>query len=195
MKTATITFMVFMLSFLITTTFSKCFGADVSQDKVTVDKLNISFLGLYLGAPISEVMDVINQSNSDMILLKKEPEGRTTTYFYCSNLRLKGAKATFLKFWDNKLQVIGVMFDGEDAEKVFDALKLKIDSKYGKMTDEIKFAGKEASLQKGSMGIQLKYKIGMVEANKTNLYAVHIGLVNAETAAEVKKKSDELGDL
>ena len=164
-----------------------------NEAKVTTNTLKTAFLGVYLGSPISEVIDAINK---DLTFVKKESKGMITEYLYTGNHRLKGAKFTKLKFWNNKLQIILVGFEGEDTKKIYDALKLKVDSKYGKMTNKkFVFNGEIASLVKEGMGIMVQYEKHPLKADFTFFGATHLGLFEAEEAYNIQKKSKELGDL
>ena len=65
-------------------------------------------------------------------------------------------------------------FESEQAEKIYDALKMKMEEKYGKMNDIIKFAGKKCKLIKGGMGLALELETNPFETNAVSLGAVHL---------------------
>ena len=170
-------------------------GQNLEDPKFSTDKLEDEFLGLHLGCSLEELQGALKKSANPIKLIKKDVVDGVTTYAYWGNHRLNGATGTSFSFWDGKLSAVAVFFKTEEAEKIYDALKMKMEKKYGKMNDGIKFAGKECTLMKGGMAFILKYETNPFETDTVLLATVHLGLMVAKEAKEVEKKADDLGDF
>jgi hypothetical protein len=114
---------------------------------------------------------------------------------YTGNNALRGAANSGFMFWHDQLISIFVMFQSKDAEKTFDALKKKIEDKYGAMKEKAKFSGKDCEVRKGSLGIVLSYKNDPVEGRQTTIGATHIALMEAMEKQSIEKKAAALGNL
>ena len=158
-------------------------------------KLEDEFLGLHLGCSLEELQRELKKSENPIKLIKKKVKMGMTTYVYSGNHRLNGATETSFFFWDGKLSIITVSFETEEAAKIFDALKIKMEKKYAKMTDDIKFSGKRCSLLKVGMSFCLDLTTKPSETDKVLLGAAHVGIMLAKEAKEVDKKADDLGNL
>ena len=163
--------------------------------KLSTDKLNDEFLGLHLGCSLEELQESLKKSTNPSKLFKKDLMDGMTTYAYRGNHHLNGATGTSFSFWDDKLSLVTVFFKTEEAEKIYEALKMKMEEKYGKMKDGIKFAGKRCFLIKGGMGFGLEYKDNMSEADTVLIIASHLGIMDAKEAKKVEKKAEDLGDF
>ena len=180
---------------LVIFTSSATHGQNLKEPKLFTDKLEDEFLGLHLGCSLEELQGVLKKSANTIKLIKKDVLHGMTTYTYWGNHRLNDATATTFSFWDGKLSVVFVSFESEQAEKIYDALKMKMEEKYGKMNDRIKFAGKKCKLIKGGMGLTLELETNPFETNAVSLGAVHLAILAAKKAKEIEKKADDLGDL
>jgi hypothetical protein len=180
---------------LVIFTSSATHGQNLEEPKLFTDKLEDEFLGLHLGCKLEDLQGVLKKSVNPIKFVKKDVVDGMTTYTYLGNHRLNGATTTTFFFWDGKLITVTVFFKTEEAEKIYDALKMKIEEKYGKMNDGIKFAGKKCTLIKGGMGFSLEYETNPFETDTVFLGAVHLGIMVAKKAKEVEKKADDLGDF
>ena len=185
--------MCFVIFYLMNISYSQEKSDNILEIKAI--RIEEEFLGLHLGSDYQEASDILHKGTSDISFFDVKNEGCFRKYVYTGNHKLKGAMGTVLTFWDNKLQAIVVLFQGEDAEQVYDALKIKVEKKYGKMTDSIAFMGKEATLNKGSMQIYMQYEENFGEGKQTIFGAVHLGLLAKQKSSEIEKKADKLGDI
>jgi len=180
---------------LVIFTSSATHGQNLKEPKLSIDKLEDEFLGLHLGCSLEELQGVLKKSVNPIKFIKKDVMDGMPTYAYVGNHRLNGAMITSFSFWDGKLTTVAVFFKTEEAKKIYDALKMKVEEKYGKMNDGIKFAGKKCTLIKGGMGFSLEYETNPFEAATVILATVHLGIMVAKEAKEVEKKADDLGDF
>ncbi|MBW1677142.1 MAG: hypothetical protein JRJ79_11190 [Deltaproteobacteria bacterium] len=165
------------------------------EPKLSTDKLEDEFLGLHLGCSLEELQGALKKSTNPIKLIKKDVVDGMTTYFYSGNHRLNGATGTSFSFWDGKLSVVTVFFKTEEAAKIYDALKMKMEEKYAKMNNGIKFSGKKCTLIKGGMHFSLELETNPLEADTVLLVAAHLGIMAAKEAKEVEKKAKDLGNL
>lgn len=166
-----------------------------AQDEVGTTKLEGEFLGINLGCGIDELQAILKKSEKPMKQVKKSEVDGMTTYLYSGNHRLNGATGTGFSFWDGKLAAVTLYFSSEDAEELYDALKLKMEEKYGKMSSGIQFMGKKCSLTKDGMVFQLQWDKKPLETDSVYLVAGHVGIMAAKEAKSVEDKADALGDL
>ena len=176
-------------------TSSPTHGQKLEEPKLSTDKLEDEFLGLYLGCSLEELQGALKKSANPITFIKKDVMGGMTTYAYWGNHRLNGATGTSFSFWDGKLSIVAVFFETEEAEKIYHALKMKMEEKYGKMNDGIKFLGKECTLIKGGMGFSLVLETNPFETDTVLLFAAHLGIMAAKEAKEVEKKAEDLGNF
>ena len=78
---------------------------------------------------------------------------------------------------------------------MYDALKMKMEKKYGKINDTISFSGKRCFLMKGGMLLSLELETNPSETDTITIGAVHMGIWAAKGAEEVEKKAKELGNF
>ena len=159
------------------------------------EKLDKDFLGLYLGCSFNEFQAQLKQSTISMTFRNQKFIDGATDYYYYGNHRLNGAKGTTFSFWNGKLFRVDVFFESEEAKKVYDALKVKMEDKYGKMRDEIKFLGEKCYMTSDGMWFKIEYEKKPFETGTVELVCVHMGLADAKAAKELEKKSKDLGDL
>ena len=176
-------------------TSSATHGQSHEDPKIFTGKLEDEFLGLHLGCSLEELQRELKKSENPIKLIKKKVVMGMTNYIYSGNHRLNGATKTFFSFWHGKLTIVGVYFITEEAAKIFDALKIKMEEKYAKMTDEINFSGKQCTLTKGGMYFTLDLEINPFETDKVSLLAAHVGIIATKEAKEADKKADDLGNL
>jgi len=174
---------------------SAIYGQIHEDPTPSTNKLEEEFLGLHLGCSFDELQEVLKKAPNSITLIKKANMEGMPSYLYSGNHRLQGATATAFGFWDGKLGIVVVYFKTDEAKKVYNALKMKMEEKYGKMNEGIKFGGEKCSLTKAGMLFTLQLEKGLLETDTVSLIAVHLGIIAAKDAKEVEKKAKELGDF
>jgi len=167
----------------------------IEEPKIFTEKLESDFLGVHLGCSLEELQALLRKSAKSMKLIKKGVMNGRPSYMFSGNHRLNGATATGFGFWEGKLSIVIVFFRTEEPDKVYDALKMKMEEKYGKMTNEIEFAGKRCALIKDGMMFNLQYETNPFKTDTVMLICEHLGIKAAEEAKAVEKKARELGDF
>lgn len=167
----------------------------MSEEPSATDKLKDTFLGLTLGSSSVETLAIIKKA--DLKLIGKEEEKGNIVYAYYGNHQIKGAKITMLIFWKDKLSMVAVVFEVENdqSDNLYEALKKKIEDKFGKMKDEIEFAGKKAELEKDGMGISINMKKNPFKPAEIRIGAVHLGIYVAQKNEDIQKKADNIGNF
>ncbi len=166
-----------------------------NEPRPSAEEQQTDFLGLRLGCTVEETRAVLEKTTNRMHLVKSTPVDGLQTLFYSGNHRLNGATHTGYSFWNNRLTVVSVRFKTEEAGKVYDALKMKMEEKYGKMTDRVTFGGRKCDLEKDGMGFALEQEDNPLGVGTVTLMAVHQGLWAAKEAQAVKEKAGELGSF
>jgi len=152
--------------------------------------LKTDFLGFHLGETEAESRAVLG----DIELICDKTEGNETTWAYAGNHRLRGARLTMLGFWKGRLHLVIVGFNVED-ELLYDALKPKLERRYGEMEKVICIGGKKCRRVADGMAIELHHDRKMFESDTVYLTAVHVALQGVIEAAKVARKGDEVGEL
>jgi len=161
-------------------------------------ELKIDFLGLHLGCTEAEAVAVVNKgplfSSFSEQAIERRIEGDEIHCRFSGNHRLQGFTATVLVFWKNRLRMVVIATRTEDGI-LYDALKLKLEKRYGKMEDDVCFGGKSSSKTVDGMYLNIKHKKVLFESDHVILGAGHCMLSVAREADKIKQKGDETGDF
>ncbi len=161
----------------------------------STEKLDIELLGINLGCSFNEIEVVLENSPNKINFLKMELIEGMDTYVYTGNHRLNTATGTSFSFWEGKLHSLSVIFLTDEAEDIYEALKMKLEAKYGKMKDELTFSGKSCTGLFEGMMVGLVLNTSSFETDQLLLIGMHTGISEAKTKKEIEDKANSLGDL
>ena len=163
---------------------SKPLNVEESND----DELAVDFLGVYLGCSLDKWKKVMKESK--MVLLSQNIDDGMIEYVYSGNNRLKNVEGTFYYFWEGKLCKVALLIKTAEAEKTYEALKIKMEEKYGKMEEDINFTTKNCKSMKDGMFFRLELKKNLFDEPKSmiGLQAAHCQI----TMADLNKKVNDL---
>ena len=165
-----------------------CLAQDAADPEPPTARLTKPFLGLHLGCSVEEALRAVKDGELPAAFVERRAEGEDTHYTFTGNHVLKGAATTILTFWQGKLWLIFVAFQGDGAGLMYDELRMQIELEHGEMTPDVDTpGGRQCQLETHGIGIGLQCQESVATGVQTRLTAAHVGIV------AVKRKAKETG--